>query len=86
MFKHIYFRKPKNSTKIPNLLLMQRSSYQIHSKFHLVIVCRHSGANVNQYQSIYFIPPSDTVSVIHIHNKFTIQKQRQDEKDMLEAI
>ena len=29
---------------------------------------------------------SDTVSVIHIHNKFTIQKQRQDEKDMLEAI
>ena len=29
---------------------------------------------------------SDTFSVIHIHNKFTIKNQRRDEKDMLEAI
>ena len=43
--------------------------------------------SINQYQSInIFYSTSDTVSVIHIHNKFTIQKQRQDEKDMLEAI
>ena len=33
--------------------------------------------------SFYYI--SDTFSMIHVHNKFTIKKHCQDEKDMLEA-
>ena len=32
-----------------------------------------------------FYYSSDTFSMIHVHNKFTIKKHCQDEKDMLEA-
>ena len=41
---------------------------------------------INQSINQSFYSSSDTFSVIHIHNKFTVKKQRRDENDMLEAI